>query len=363
MPRFNAPVQRVGAWQIWKQEADDEASMTRDDKVRAMAGYTIRTARDDIYNAKSARRVWQPSTMRHLIEHSQAPWQPHPEPAERDTATVWKGVYPESAKTKLRSHYRAELQTTCRHVAPKRFAQVDKMLDQNAGREANLLGAMTMRAGSSGGGGGGGGAATAAGLGASSSSSSSSSSTAGGRTGWAEASTWGGSNTWGSTPWEPIGHWSERIVHALDTGDEGALQDALASEGANVDEQVRWGGKHGRSGAGWGWNFEAYFGEAGGVEWGKGACKRHGFVDGDTVLMLALKTGSPKLVLEVLEFGPDLALRNAWGQDAHEVATKKGMEFLLPKPRALEEEEGAPEPAGSEVGDEEPEGEQDDASA
>ena len=60
MPRFNAPVQRVGAWQIWKQEADDEASMTRDDKVRAMAGYTIRTARDDIYNAKSARRVMPP---------------------------------------------------------------------------------------------------------------------------------------------------------------------------------------------------------------------------------------------------------------------------------------------------------------
>ena len=306
---------------MWSAPEDgSDTALTHNATVRARAGFTVQPAVNH-YNTREGsegeldgaptQRQWQPDTMRHLIEHRQKPWKPAA-PAMRQTATIWKGVYPKSSGAKLAAHYKRELQGVCRRTTPEQYANVGSLLSTNRGNEMALLGSLSsMRPGSP--------ASRTLLAGATA-----------GTVRWSDQNL----DLTQVSRFEPASHWSDRILHALEQRDEGAMREALASPGANVNECVRWGGKHRREGRGWGWDFEAYFGEAGGVEWGRGSGRDLGAVEGDSCLMLALKTGSPKLVLEVLEFGPDLSVRNSWGQTAADIAQKKGLDFLLPQEQA-----------------------------
>ena len=110
LSNVHRPVKRVGPWQMWSAPEDDsDTTLTHNATVRARAGFTVQAAVNH-YNTREGsegeldgaptRRQWQPDTMRHLIEHRLKPWKPA-DPAMRQTATVWKGVYPQSSSSSI----------------------------------------------------------------------------------------------------------------------------------------------------------------------------------------------------------------------------------------------------------------------
>jgi len=138
-------------------------------------------------------------------------------------------------------------------------------------------------------------------------------------------------------------NWDQLLLIALATNKPQKIRQALRMHGANVNETVTW-----RDGVNWGWTDQVFFGEAGGTEFGLGLVKRFRYVEGDTLVMMALKTQTPELVRAVMQFSPDLTPVNAWNQSARDIAKINCLAHVLNEtPIPLDEDENAAPPAAA----------------
>jgi len=118
--------------------------------------------------------------------------------------------------------------------------------------------------------------------------------------------------------------WDQEALVGIATNKPTKLVAAMRMYGANVNERITW-----RDGVNWGWTDQVFFGNAGGTELGLGLVKRFRLVEGDTLLMIAIKTQKVDLIRAVLKFSPDMTLRNSWNQTAKEIAKSNQVEHIL----------------------------------
>lgn len=131
-----------------------------------------------------------------------------------------------------------------------------------------------------------------------------------------------------------LNDWDQTTLIGLATNKPQKIVEAMRMSGANVNERLTWkdGVKFDGSIAGvdnWGWTDQVFFSNAGGADLGLGLVRRFRLVEGDTLLMAAIKTNKPDLIRAVLKFSPDLSLRNSWHQTAMDVAKQNQIEHIL----------------------------------
>jgi hypothetical protein len=144
--------------------------------------------------------------------------------------------------------------------------------------------------------------------------------------------------------------WEQVALGAVEADDPEMLKEAFSMDGAHVDTQLTW-----RSGVNWGWTNEAWYGTFMDEAFGERMVTKYGFMEGDTILHMALKTRSEKLTNAVFDLEPDLSIANCWKFTAVDIAKKCNLDHLLQKvdyrfvPRPRPPTPPPPEPEEEEV--------------